>query len=504
METSDQRSKQRVETGRPRREREVLRVLWSSADQHLVRSQIYKRLPHSDRPTQGRVGQILAALFKEGMLVRVRRRAQGARKAAFYALSKSGYDLCRRLGFESEERLLFSTTEETLKTYLTPQSLSKRRSGAGRIITVYGWRGRLGRTTLVAYVSRGLAENSDQPILAVDFDLEAPGLNDFFPSQAECRGLGGLLIDVERRLPKKRPLWLRGAVTSPEYVTQPLPENPNLFYMPSGVSPGSASLLPSERAEAVAILRTAAGLQTTSESPVGARTSLKELRSALAQRFHTTLIDSESGRTVGAWTATQILPDQLALCLQMTDTSKLTLDGLRAVLANFLKRPRKENVQRGTMFLFRLTEHSAQSDMNHWIDTHLVQQKSKHKTTTASYVTIRLPYNARIATNRHQWENKHFYKNIISLLSPNLESEQRPTPPEMQALQTILNPAVNEDSRSIAAGILKNASLQEIARWVDWYRREGALPKKTDSKGRELIEEIVKFHARCLRSSITE
>ena len=515
MKRSEPSSKQEVAVGRSRTEQEVLRVLWASPDEPLVRSQVYKRLPHIGRPTQGRIGQILAALYKEDLLVREDRRAQGARKAGFYALSELGRDLCRRLGFEREERLLFPVTEESLKTHLTRERLAQAASSTGRLVAVYGWRGRLGRTTLVAHVSKGLAEKNEgrQPLLVLDLDLEEPGLNDFFPGHEQCRGFGGLLVDLERRPPEKRALWLHGAVTSREYVLQPLPGTPNLFYMPSGISPGSGSLLPSERVEAMSILRAATGLSANPEARDRGRSSLREMRLALSERFTRTLIDSQSGRTVGSWIVTQMLSDELVICLQVTDTSRLTIDGLRAVLANFIAGHDRQRSQSRILFLFRLTEHTTEADLNRWIDRNLVAD-STSPTSPGSYSAVQLPYDLRLAT-RHHWENQHFYKHVIDLVasgrdpaiedaSPELRALMaiQHAPPEMQALQAVLDPDEDEDNRSIAAGILKNAPLHELARWADWYKQEDILPQKTDTKGRALVEAIVGFQAERLLASI--
>lgn len=85
-------------------ERETLRVLWANSGQDLVRGEIHRRIPRTVRPTPGRIGQLLAEFYEEGLLQRTRRRSQGSRQAAFYTLSEKGFKLCERLGFDQEAR----------------------------------------------------------------------------------------------------------------------------------------------------------------------------------------------------------------------------------------------------------------------------------------------------------------------------------------------------------------------------------------------------------------
>ena len=491
-----------MDVGRPASEREVLRVLWASED-HLVRSQIHKRMPLARRPTLGRVGQILAALHRDKLLRRVAGKAQGARRAGFYGLSARGRRLCKRLGFEHEERLLFAVSDAVLRTSLTRERLVRRCDRRRRIVAVYGWCGGLGRTTLVAHVARGLAESRGgrEPVLVVDLDLGASGLDDFFASHGleRCRGLGGLLVDFERLAPRKRALWLRGAVSRSEYVLQPLPGIP-LFYLPSGLSPGSRALSPSERTEALTVLDAAAGLASLPRRRDIGAGFLSELRTVLSERFAWTVVDAEAGRSVGAWVAVRWLADELILCSQLTDTGVTTLNGLRAVLASFLgERPAPE--PGGVMFLFRIMQHASRRKLRRWIERHLLLHGTE-PAEPGSYWAELLPFDVRLAKYSHRWEYAGMYEHVIAGLRSGGAPCQPPSRPELQALLVVLDEKRDRDDRAIAAGVLKSAPLQEVARWVDWYAREGCLPRRTDARGEKLIDDIVEFHARRLRSSI--
>ena len=482
-------------------------MLWASTGKHLVRSEIHKRMLRENRPTLGRVGQILSALHKDKLLVRVVRRSQGSKKAGFFALSERGRELCRVLGFEHEERLLFPATQEKLRTWLTPDRLRPR--PPGKIVAVYGYRGRLGRTTLVAHVARGLAENltDDKQLLVVDLDLERPGLDDFFrpPEHGECRGLGGLLLDFERKAPRKRAFWLRGALASQRYVLHPLPKVPGLAYLPSGLGAGQQGLSPSERAEAVALLNTEAGLATPtsgrSEHNLKTLGFLSELRAALREKFERTVLDPQSGHSLGAWIATQTLADELVLCSQAEDESQATVDGLRAVLANFLHQQDGNSTTGGGMFLFRLTQPTTFEDLNQWIDRNLVMKRPQPEG-TLDYQPEQLVYDIRLAENRHRWENKHFYRHLITRLDPGATDRSEISSPELQALLAVLDPNKDQAIRSLALGILENAALPELSRWIDWYVRRGSLPTATDSQGEESIRCLLEVISNRLLSRI--
>ena len=489
---------------RPPTQREVLRVLWAGDGEYLVRSQIHKRMPRARRPTLGRVGQILTELYGEGLLVRRMQSAQGARKAGFYALSESGQSICRRLGFVREEHLLFQVTKEQLRFYLTQERLARCPESPGRIIAAYGYSGGLGRSTLVAHVAKGLAESLalGEEILAIDLDFGSSGLDaSFAPEGLEsCRGLGGLLLEFERREPRKRELWLRGAMTSREFVLR-LPDLPGLGYMPSGLSPGQDVLSPSERVEAMALLHAEAGLVWP-----GARSGPKpealgffnQLRTVMLDKFSRTLLDPQCGRSLGGWIATQFLAEELILCARVADTATATVAGLRAVVASFLHKHAATSAGGGVTFLFRLTEPWTGKDLHRWIDRHLVQDAEPSELTP--YQAEQLFYDARLAEPSRRWANTQFYKNLIARFNPG--AAQLSPPPQLQALMALLDPEKDPLDRSIAAGILENAPCQELARWVERYERTETLPVETDTRGKQLIQSVLKVQMERLLTKI--
>jgi hypothetical protein len=90
---------------RSRTEQEVLRVLFESRGTYLRRGAVRHRMDAEHRPTPARVGQILVDLHGEGLILRTHGRAQGSPRAAFYALSPRGFEVCRSLGFEETTKI---------------------------------------------------------------------------------------------------------------------------------------------------------------------------------------------------------------------------------------------------------------------------------------------------------------------------------------------------------------------------------------------------------------
>jgi len=78
-------------------ERAVLQVLLDNRGTYLRRGDVHEQMPPEPRLTRPRIGQILAELYHEGLLLRIHGRAQGSPNASFYTLSPKGFEMCVRL-----------------------------------------------------------------------------------------------------------------------------------------------------------------------------------------------------------------------------------------------------------------------------------------------------------------------------------------------------------------------------------------------------------------------
>lgn len=78
-------------------ERAILQVLLDNRGTYLRRGDVRGQLSQEQRLTPPRIGQILAELYHEGLLLRIHGRAQGSPNASFYALAPKGFEMCARL-----------------------------------------------------------------------------------------------------------------------------------------------------------------------------------------------------------------------------------------------------------------------------------------------------------------------------------------------------------------------------------------------------------------------
>lgn len=485
-------------------ELEVLRTLWAHPGAPLVRSQIHKNMVQERRPTLGRVGQILSGFHKAGLVVRSTGPSQGSKSASFYELSEKGRQCARFLGLVQKETLHFPVSDQQLANCLNLDNLCRARD-PGRILAVYGYQGGLGRTLITAFVAYGLAKQQepDKPLLAIDLNLTAPNLDRFLQAEdpRPVRGLAGLLVDFHLRPRPKRALWLRCALRDPAYVIRTFSDE-QLYFLPSGFS-DREDLSASERAEALTLLNSALEIHLSGPSGPG-EDFLAELRRALLEVYDRTVVDCESGRSLGGWIATQMLADELLLCAQYEEppsptrstplpaASLATRDGLRAILANFLA-CREKRSQSGGRFvvLLRAEESLEPASIVDWAATNLVHGPTPVLDPAEAFgycpvvpimsdrrlqILKPLRQDAEKDTHHSFWTPRlaHF-EHLIHWLR-NDRARTMPSPPaEMQALSRFLDPAFSKEGREILWNQIASWKLPELMQWVDRYFQQNPL-----------------------------
>jgi cellulose biosynthesis protein BcsQ len=208
------------------------------------------------------------------------------------------------------------------------------------IVSFYSFKGGVGRSLALAHTAWLLAaRSSEQQILAVDLDLEAPGLDSYFefPGLKECKGLAGLIQGYQQQPEAERREWLRRMLSdeSHGYVVRPKGENErtNLWYLPSGLGRGRSA----SYRRVTAWLRKEIEMQDRSQGwPAAAnRGFLGDCRAVLADSYAYTLIDSRTGLADEAFASTLLLAHALVVCFRLSD---IHLQGIRSVVANFAKR----------------------------------------------------------------------------------------------------------------------------------------------------------------------
>ncbi|HTQ78963.1 MAG TPA: hypothetical protein VMM92_03120 [Thermoanaerobaculia bacterium] len=154
------RAEDRISDSRSKSERAILQVLAENRETFLRRGEIHGKLDPEDRPTGPRVGQILAELHEEGIVLRVHGRAQGNPNSAFYALSPRGVELCRNLGLiQGEEDFLPRPIREALEVACNPGSPSYRRHVALGVLAT----GSLGRPQKILILKVLFAKAKSNP-----------------------------------------------------------------------------------------------------------------------------------------------------------------------------------------------------------------------------------------------------------------------------------------------------------------------------------------------------
>lgn len=213
-------------------------------------------------------------------------------------------------------------------------------------VAFYSYKGGVGRTLLVANTAQFLAM-SGRHVVALDLDLEAPGLHQKLGSR-----------EVMRRAAAGT---LRGAVDELLDIleTEPSERNPAIAFeevnLPSGTS-GSLRLIPAGAAPShnywAALERLNSVLRTSSRAG-GLPEAILELQARIEEELKPDflLIDSRTGITELGGLATSLLADRV-VCL--TTTAPESVDGMKVVKDALRKAPRLKS-QKALDFEFLVT-----------------------------------------------------------------------------------------------------------------------------------------------------
>jgi cellulose biosynthesis protein BcsQ len=190
----------------------------------------------------------------------------------------------------------------------------------GRIITFYSYKGGTGRTMALANTAWILAANGNR-VLTVDWDLEAPGLGQFFRPfldpdlVASTTGIMDLFSDYmeEARRPLERaPDWYRDfARIHPHAISLAWPyfqDDGRIDFVPSG--PQNRDYSGGGRVDWDLLYDRYDGQRF-----------IQELRNDMKRQYDYVLIDSRTGLTDTADICTVEMPDTLVVCFTLSDQS---------------------------------------------------------------------------------------------------------------------------------------------------------------------------------------
>lgn len=182
-------------------------------------------------------------------------------------------------------------------------------TATGMVTTFYSYKGGTGRTMALANTAVLLARENRGRVLMVDWDLEAPGLHEFFPGASPGTGVSGTpqLGVLELFEHATQQLEKQGNKLEPEAVWESIDlshhiastEEPLLDLMPAGNFDEAYG----DRVGGVPWRRLFAA------SP----TLFRSFADTLARRYRHVLIDSRTGVTDSSGVCTTLLPDHLVL-----------------------------------------------------------------------------------------------------------------------------------------------------------------------------------------------
>ncbi len=186
------------------------------------------------------------------------------------------------------------------------------RATTGLITTFYSFKGGVGRTMAVANVGRlAAADLSRAPVLLIDWDLDAPGLQEYFPEAGEATaGLVDYFLNAVARL--RTDAALREAMRTgdgPAMLGSALPLDD--YVVDTGVK--NLYLMTAGGAEAMAtnLYQTGVGELDWAAMHREYPFLFRVFRDCLKSRYSRVLIDSRTGISDVSGICTAVLPDQL-------------------------------------------------------------------------------------------------------------------------------------------------------------------------------------------------
>ncbi|MDX3840580.1 FxSxx-COOH system tetratricopeptide repeat protein [Streptomyces europaeiscabiei] len=213
----------------------------------------------------------------------------------------------------------------------------------GRIITFYSYKGGTGRTMALANTAWILASNGKR-VLAVDWDLEAPGLHRFFSPFLDPNALAATtgVIDIITEYswaattggPRRGPWHLEYARVE-EHAVSLTPERHGLSF-PDG---GSVDFLSAGRQNREYSANVSSFEWDNFYERLGGGLFLDALRDDMRAKYDYVLIDSRTGLSDNADICTMQMPDVVVTCFTLSGQA---LDGAaavaRSVQEGYLKR----------------------------------------------------------------------------------------------------------------------------------------------------------------------
>jgi cellulose biosynthesis protein BcsQ len=206
-----------------------------------------------------------------------------------------------------------------------------------RVVTFYSYKGGAGRTMALANVAFRLADLHALNVVAVDWDLEAPGLHTFFGIDAAKTGVARGVLDY---LESWTDAASRGDSAPPDVTNWLIPVD----MKPGAPRHGSLSLLLAGRLDESYETRLAGLDWAEFYANRGGALAVETLRRQLVAKADVVLIDSRTGLTDAGGICTVQLPDGVVL---MASPNRQSMDGIERVARSIRGASSRERAGRG-------------------------------------------------------------------------------------------------------------------------------------------------------------
>ena len=210
-----------------------------------------------------------------------------------------------------------------------------------RVITFYSYKGGVGRTMALANVAYRLAHTHGLNVIAVDWDLEAPGLHRFFGVAPEVVASQSGILDyfiAWREAARRNDAEMPAEVSDVMSWLVPIDKEP---HKPGF---GAVSLLLAGRQDKTYDQRLAHFDWREFYADAAGAVAVEKLRAKLVESADVVLIDSRTGLTDAGGICTVQLPDGVVL---VTGPNEQSIEGTERVARAIAKASIEERAERG-------------------------------------------------------------------------------------------------------------------------------------------------------------
>ena len=218
---------------------------------------------------------------------------------------------------------------------------------------------------------------------------------------------------------------------------------------------------------------------------------LHQLRQALLERYDLVLVESQGGQGLDAFVMTQLI-DQLVINARPTESPQ-TLKAFQATASWFFRSQKlSKRACSGALVVLHLSEYSHRDTFEgtKWIQKQLLHPDySQTSPEISPWILLR----NQMWKDPKDWKLTRIFEPLAQrLLNP--RSTALYLPPEVQALEKMLDSQAPSDHRELMAGALEGLEFTSFIRALDSWLSHGDLERRTDKAGLKHLSDVLKHH----------